>query len=43
MDNNLNNVLLFLSSTDRLKQVEDYIRGNTWQSKKKVKGSLHVA
>jgi hypothetical protein len=40
MDNNLNNVLLLLSSTDRLKQVEDYIR---WQSKKKVKGSLHVA
>ena len=35
MDNNLNNVLLLLSSTDRLKQVEDYIRGNTWQSKKK--------
>ena len=29
MDNNLNNVLLLLSSTDRLKQVEDCIRGNT--------------
>ena len=40
MNNNLNNVLLLLSSTDRLKQVEDY---NTWQSKEKVKGSLHVA
>ena len=41
MDNNLNNVLLLLSSTDHLKQVEDYIRHDNL--KKKVKGSLHVA